>query len=59
MAQAIAALCVGGLVVARAMFNRAIADELREACMAVALTLGGWDKKSKSNAKKSQQRVRA
>jgi site-specific recombinase XerD len=58
-AQAIAALCVGGLVVARAMFNRAIADELREACMAVALTLGGWDKKSKSNAKKSQQRVRA
>jgi len=58
-AQAIAALCVGGMVVARAMAKRAIADELREACMAVALTLGGWDKKSKSNAKKSQQRVRA
>ena len=57
-AQAIAALCVGGMVVARAMVNRAIADELREACMAVALKLGGWDKESKSKAKKSKHRVR-
>jgi len=51
-AQAIAALCVGGMVVARAMVHRAIADELREACMAVALKLGGWDQESKSKAKK-------
>jgi hypothetical protein len=58
-AQAIAALCVGGMVVARAMVNRAIADELREACMAVALKLGGWDKESKSKARKSKHRVRA
>jgi len=63
-AQAIAALCVGGMVVARAMVNRAVADELREACMAVALELGGWDKESKSKArkskaKKSKHRVRA
>jgi len=43
-AQAIAALCVGGMVVARSVVNRALADELRDACMAVALTLGGWDK---------------
>ena len=42
-AQATAALCVGGMVVARAMDNREIADELRDACMAVALELGGWD----------------
>ena len=41
-AQATAALCVGGMVVARAMLNRATADELREACMSVALKLGGW-----------------
>lgn len=41
-AQAIAALCVGGMVVARAMDDREAADELREACMRVALKLGGW-----------------
>jgi TetR/AcrR family transcriptional repressor of nem operon len=41
-AQAVAALCVGGMVVARAMSNRVVADELRDACMAVALDLGGW-----------------
>jgi hypothetical protein len=41
-AQAIAALCVGGMVVARAMDDRAVADELREACLAVAFELGGW-----------------
>ena len=42
-AQATAALCVGGMVVARAMENREVADELRDACMGVALELGGWD----------------
>jgi len=41
-AKAIAAMCVGGMVVARAMANRALADELRDGCMAVALELGGW-----------------
>jgi len=41
-AQAIAALCVGGMVVARALENRASADALRDACMAVALGIGGW-----------------
>jgi TetR/AcrR family transcriptional repressor of nem operon len=42
-AQAIAALCVGGMVVARAIDNRGHADKLRDACMSVALELGGWD----------------
>jgi AcrR family transcriptional regulator len=41
-AQAMAALCVGGMVVARAIEDRALADELRDACMGVALELGGW-----------------
>lgn len=41
-AQAMAALCIGGMVVARAMENRASADALRDACMKVALELGGW-----------------
>jgi TetR/AcrR family transcriptional regulator, transcriptional repressor for nem operon len=46
-AQAIAAMCVGGMVVARATADRKAADEIREACLSVALELGGWasDKK--------------
>src|SRR5271169_4532178 len=47
-AQSIAALAIGGMVVARTMVDRALADELRAACMAVALNLGGWNRKSKS-----------
>ena len=42
-ALAIAALCVGGMVIARASAERAVADEVREACMAMALKLGGWE----------------
>ena len=54
-AQGIAALSIGGMVVARTMVDRALADELRSACMAVALDLGGWDKKSKSKNGKSKR----
>jgi AcrR family transcriptional regulator len=43
-ARAIAALCVGGMVLARSIADCALADELRDACMMVALNLGGWDK---------------
>jgi TetR/AcrR family transcriptional regulator, transcriptional repressor for nem operon len=57
VAQATAALCIGGMVVARTVVNRAVADELREACMAVALGLGGWDQHRKSgNGKSSRPR---
>jgi TetR/AcrR family transcriptional repressor of nem operon len=38
-AQAIAALCVGGLIVSRALCNVGLADDLREASMAAALEL--------------------
>jgi TetR/AcrR family transcriptional regulator, transcriptional repressor for nem operon len=41
-AQAIAALCIGGMVVARAMDDRRLAEKLMAACTAVALNLGGW-----------------
>jgi hypothetical protein len=41
-AQAVAALCVGGMVVARGIEDRVVADELREACRSIALQLGGW-----------------
>lgn len=47
-AQAIAALCVGGMVTARAVDDHAFADNLRKASMAVALKLGGWRKRSNS-----------
>jgi TetR/AcrR family transcriptional repressor of nem operon len=57
-AQATAALCVGGMVVARAMNNREVADELRDACMAVALELGGWDTDGKSRAEKKYVGIR-
>jgi AcrR family transcriptional regulator len=38
-AQGIAALCIGGLIVSRALHDTRFADELRESCMAVALGL--------------------
>jgi AcrR family transcriptional regulator len=41
-ALAIAALCVGGMVLARTIEDRALADELREAAKGVALSLGRW-----------------
>ena len=54
-AQSIAALAIGGMVVARTMVDRALADELRAACTAVALNLGGWDKKRKSKKGKPKR----
>ncbi len=52
-AQAIAALCVGGMVVARAMVDRHAADDLRHASLSVALKLGGW-----SRHKATRSRIR-
>jgi TetR/AcrR family transcriptional repressor of nem operon len=59
-AQAIAALCVGGMIVARAMADRVHADELRDACMGIALELGGWgrERRLKNGDFKRAQRVR-
>jgi TetR/AcrR family transcriptional regulator, transcriptional repressor for nem operon len=54
-AQAIAALCIGGMVVARTMVERTLADELRDACTAVALELGGWNKRVKVRNDKSRR----
>jgi TetR/AcrR family transcriptional regulator, transcriptional repressor for nem operon len=45
-AHAIAALCVGGMVLARSIEDRALADELREAAMGVALSLGQWQRQT-------------
>jgi TetR/AcrR family transcriptional repressor of nem operon len=53
-AQAVAALCVGGMVLARTMVDHALADELREACMGVALKIGAWSENTKAGIKKSK-----
>jgi TetR/AcrR family transcriptional regulator, transcriptional repressor for nem operon len=44
-AQAIAALSIGGMIVARTLVDRAHADELRRSCLQVAMRLGGWTKR--------------
>lgn len=54
-AQAIAALCVGGMVVARAFEAPDTADALRDACMRTSLQLGGW-KQAKTLQKPSRVR---
>jgi TetR/AcrR family transcriptional regulator, transcriptional repressor for nem operon len=54
-AQGIAALAIGGMIVARTMVDRALADELRAACMAVALNLGGWNQDERSRNGKSRR----
>ena len=54
-AQSIAALCVGGMVVARAMLDRAAADELRDACMSVALGIGNWNGTGGAKNEKSKR----
>jgi len=48
IAQAIAALCIGGMIVSRTVVDRAVADQLREACMSMALEIGGWNKPGRS-----------
>jgi len=42
VALALTSLCLGGMVLARAIEDRSLAHELREATMAVALRLGHW-----------------
>jgi TetR/AcrR family transcriptional regulator, transcriptional repressor for nem operon len=54
-AQATAAMCIGGMVVARAVVNRKVADDLRKACMVMALELGGWNKEERAKKVKSKK----
>src|ERR1700704_2363761 len=44
-ARAIATLCVGGMVLARSIEDRVLADEIREAAMGIALSLGQWPRR--------------
>jgi hypothetical protein len=43
-ALAVVALCVGGMVLARAVDDDATADELRNASRTYAMALAGWDR---------------
>jgi TetR/AcrR family transcriptional regulator, transcriptional repressor for nem operon len=52
-ARAIAALCVGGMVVARSLVDRRLADELRASCMDMAFKLGGWEQNAPTGTKSS------
>ena len=54
---AIAALCVGGLALARGVGDRELADRIREASRKAALELGGWDVSSPT--RKSSQAAAA
>jgi TetR/AcrR family transcriptional regulator, transcriptional repressor for nem operon len=53
-AQSIAALSIGGMVVARTLVDRVLADELRAACLGVALQLGGWNNEGGSKRVRSK-----
>jgi TetR/AcrR family transcriptional repressor of nem operon len=55
-AQGIAALCIGGMIVARAIADPKLADELRASCMNVACEIGGWNKNTAGNRGKSGRR---
>lgn len=54
-AQVIAALSIGGMVVARTLVDRTHADELRGSCLAIALQLGGWEKGINSRATRTNR----
>jgi hypothetical protein len=54
-ARAVAALCIGGVVVARALRSESESDELRESCMQVALELA---KPRVSRARKTAPRAK-
>ena len=58
-AHAIAALSIGGMVVSRALDNKAHADELRESCLIAALQLGGWSMPSNVKETPSTRRSRS
>jgi TetR/AcrR family transcriptional regulator, transcriptional repressor for nem operon len=51
-AMAIAALCIGGMVVARSMNDNGLGDKLRAAATRVALDLGGWPAKKPSKMRR-------
>jgi hypothetical protein len=57
-AQAIAALSIGGMIVARTLVDRSHADQLRASCLEAALQLGGWeDTTNGTNTRRSTGKI--
>ena len=56
-AQGIAALCIGGMVVARTVDDRRLADELRASCTAIAHQLAGWNGESRKKISQTGRSV--
>jgi TetR/AcrR family transcriptional repressor of nem operon len=54
-AQGIAALCIGGMIVARTIVDATLADELRASCITMASDLAGWGGPSKTKVAVSRQ----
>jgi AcrR family transcriptional regulator len=57
-ALAIAGICVGGMVVARAVEHSDLADALRTATLRTALELGGWSKRGLAAVRRKPLRRR-
>jgi TetR/AcrR family transcriptional regulator, transcriptional repressor for nem operon len=58
-ALAVTALCVGGMVLARTVDDRALADELREAARGIALSLGRWQSEDEGRPVEHGDRISA
>ena len=59
LALAIASICVGGMVVARSLETRDLANALRDAAKRVALRLGGWHQPEPQKLESVKARVKA
>ena len=58
-AMAIAALCIGGMAVARSLNDDEYGDRVRQAAISAAFLLGGWNGASNVSAAKAAQRKQA
>src|ERR1700758_4616229 len=52
-ARAIATLCIGGMVLARSVEDRRLADEIRDAAKTIALSLGQWSRRTSNERRQS------
>jgi AcrR family transcriptional regulator len=57
-ALAIAGMCVGGMVVARALDDPGLADALRDATKKVALQIGGWATRGGTSTARAAEAIR-
>jgi TetR/AcrR family transcriptional repressor of nem operon len=55
-AMAIAGICIGGMVVARAVDSAELADAIRNAARKIALELGGWREAKRKKTRLSRRR---